>query len=279
MARVEVVHWNPLRRRRRTLRERLLGRHPAVPVDNFGDLLGPLVVRLLLAARGVEADPTDDAAPARLLAVGSILHLARDGDTVWGSGVNGKIPLDEVRARSLDVRAVRGPRTREALARLGVQAPAVYGDPALLLATLDPRLRAWAADPVHDVTLVPNVHDLPAHRGHPALVSPTAPLDTVLERVARSRLVVGSSLHGLVVAESLGIPARAVVAGHEDPLKYDDYYRGTGRDGFHPAASVAEAVRLGGEPAPRWDPGPLLAAFPEDLWAPAPARGAGAGAA
>ncbi|WP_165350405.1 polysaccharide pyruvyl transferase family protein [Xylanimonas protaetiae] len=262
---VEVVHWNPRRRRRRTLAERLLGRHPTTPVDNFGDLLGPLVVELLRRSRGLPAD--GGTGPGRrLLAVGSILHLARDGDVVWGSGVNGKIPLAALRARRLDVRAVRGPRTRDVLAGLGIDAPAVYGDPALLLPLVDPRLRAWAATPVHDLTVVPNVHDLAALADHPAVVAPTAPLDAVLERVARSRLVVGSSLHGLVVAESLGIPARAVVAGHEHPLKYDDYYRGTGRDGADAAATVEEAVRRGGAPPPRWDPEPLLAAFPADLW-------------
>ena len=50
--------------------------------------------------------------PRRLLAVGSILHLARDNDVVWGSGVHGKIVVRRHQFKQLDAREVRGPLTR-----------------------------------------------------------------------------------------------------------------------------------------------------------------------
>ena len=45
----------------------------------------------------------------RLFAIGSVLHNARDGETVWGSGINAKIPEAQHRFRRLDVRGIRDP--------------------------------------------------------------------------------------------------------------------------------------------------------------------------
>jgi pyruvyltransferase len=91
-------------------------------------------------------------------------------------------------------------------------------------------------------------------------------VDAVLRRIASSELVVGTSLHGIVLAEAFGIPARLIRPGVEPMLKYQDYYGGTGRERFTVADSVEDAIHLGGEVAPSWDAEPLLGAFPEDLW-------------
>lgn len=266
--RVEVFHWNP---RRPLLRGRLAKRTRFGPrIDNFGDLLGPVVVDALRARLGRTGPAVRD---AQLLSVGSVLHFARDGAVVWGSGRNGKIEPERHTATRLDVRAVRGPRTRAFLRERGIEVPEVFGDPALLLPGLFPRLREIA--PRHDVLVVPNLNDLGLDAaGHPRL-DPRRPLWKCLETIAAARLVVGSSLHGVIVAEALGIPARLVLPAAESRLKYEDFYAGTGRDAFTPAQSVAEAVRMDGEPPLAWDPAPLEAAFPAELWQPADAGAEG----
>ncbi len=76
----------------------------------------------------------------------------------------------------------------------------------------------------------------------------------------------GSSLHAIVVAEAFGIPSRVVESKVEHHFKYADYYAGTGRGSYSPAATVREAVRAGGEPLPNLSVQPLLDAFPADLW-------------
>lgn len=244
---VSLTSWRPDRRR-----------------SNFGDALSAVVVEAMLAARGLTlASPA--ARPRRLLAIGSILHFAREGDVVWGSGFNGKVPVTAHRFQTLDVRAVRGPLTRAFLAERGVVAPAVYGDPALLLPTLfGDRFQRHEGD---RLSVIPNLHDLPLVAGRPDVVSPFDPWDQVVDRLLRSRFVVASSLHGAIVAEAFGVPARFVrLSETESRLKYEDYLLGTGRTDEPFATSIDEALDMGGMSPPRFDAAGLVAAFPFDLW-------------
>lgn len=250
-----VVRWNP---------ERPHGQSGEVaPVNNFGDLLGPLIVdRLVQRMPGAVAQRD---AP-RLLALGSVLHLAEDGDVVWGTGVNGKMPLSQISASNLDIRAVRGPRTRAILRSLGHSVPETYGDPALLLPELFPETVTWAANKTRSVTVIPNFNDFDPESDDPRVVSPRAELWGIIRAIAESELVVGSSLHAIIVAEALGVPARACLSDHENYLKYVDYYAGTGRTRVHLARNAAEAIALGGVPRGETDLAALLASFPADLW-------------
>ena len=83
----------------------------------------------------------------------------------------------------------------------------------------------------------------------------------------KSRLVISSSLHGLIVAEAFGIPARLLkMTMIEKLLKYQDYYESTGRPHFQYATSVQEALRMGGEPPGHIDIMPLLKSFPHEYF-------------
>ncbi len=241
---------------------------PVSGARNFGDHLARVLVTKILADRGHVIEEAVRA-PRRLLTVGSVLHFARTGDVVWGSGVNGKA-IDEGHHRygTLDVRAVRGPLTREFLMRRGIAVPEVYGDPALLLPTVFPgRFRAVRRR--HHV-VVPNLHDLEAlqRQGVVDLVSPLESWNRCIARILEAELVVASSLHGIVIAEAFGIPARYVrLTDTEKPFKYDDYMMGTGRARIGAATSIGEALEMGGMAPPVFDAQRLLGAFPIDLWA------------
>ena len=263
MPRVRIFSWNP---RRSTLPPRVARWLPVGHrVNNFGDLLGPLVVSSILARHGIR--PAQGLRECTLFSVGSVLHFANDGDVVWGSGVNGKMPAESYLFDRLDVRAVRGPLTRDFLRGRGIAVPARFGDPALLLPDLAPELFAMTPRNQHEITVVPNFNDFPGYAVEPNVLDPRAPLEVCLRRIAGSRFVAGSSLHGIVVAESLGIPARVIASTAEHPFKYEDYYRGTGRDGVEAAGSVKEAIAMGGRGLPEFDADSLMAAFPVDLWA------------
>jgi len=255
---VEVVHWNP--------RKPIFRGHFRIGqrVNNFGDLLGPVIANRLLDRAGIVAESKQE--ERRLLAVGSILRLAGEGDTIWGIGANGKSLNQSFNFSSLDVRAVRGPLTKNFLENRGIAVPDVFGDPGLLVGHLWSRRELIGSAKKKAVAVVPNFHDYPTVPARNGLVNPTSSLWKVIGEIASSDLVVGSSLHGLIVAESLGIPARLVVSGTEPLFKYQDYYEGSGRGRFDPADSIDDAIKMGGEPLPDWDPKPLENAFPFDLW-------------
>ncbi len=82
----QVVHWNP---RRRLARSGPLWRVPKSTKreGNFGDLLGPIVVRRICEKRDLRIDVSPY---TRLLAIGSIINvLGRAGDVIWGAGIHG----------------------------------------------------------------------------------------------------------------------------------------------------------------------------------------------
>ncbi|GAA2456234.1 glycosyltransferase [Agromyces soli] len=259
---VRCVRWNP---------ERADEEGRTAPVSNFGDLLGPLVIRRIVETRRIRFASS---ASRRLLSVGSVMHFANPGDVVWGTGVNGKIGTQPL-PPSLDVRAVRGPLTRAVLTARGIEAPEVFGDPALLLPELWPELVRRPRPKRRALTVVPNLNE--TARFAPALSrSPIGDPWAIIDDLAASEFVTGTSLHALVVADALGIPSRPIAPENESTFKYLDYYAGTGRSDVRFAHTVEEALELGPVPAPEFDAAALLAAFPIDLWAgtgaPRPSR-------
>jgi pyruvyltransferase len=258
---VDVRYWNP--RLHTVARFLNYGPHR----NNFGDVLGPVIVERILAKRVGE--------PRRmrrrnLLAVGSILHFARNNDVVWGTGRNGKISDHWHRFRNLDVRAVRGPLTAEFLQSKDIEVPTVYGDPALLVPLLFPELKGRPK--TRAVSVVPNLHDIAIvpDKLQQLVVLPTASWRECLFAIAESAYVVSSSLHGIVIADALGIPSRLVRSpGEVNSYKYDDYFLGTGRSPEEAASSFSVALNEGPVSADlydSWSPERLLAAFPSDLW-------------
>jgi len=238
--------------------------HPADGSRNFGDHLSRIVVESVAREHGRTLDD-EVASPRRLLAIGSSLHFARDGDTVWGCGINGKIPTERITARRLDIRAVRGPKTAAILRELGLAVPDIYGDPALLL----PRYfrGRFPLTGMLDYVVVPNFHDVALIAESERKVSPKWGWNRCIAAIVSARFVVASSLHALIVAEAFGIPARQLrLSDTESQFKYDDYAQGTGRLSLTPARSIEQALEMGGEPPPCFDERSLLAAFPIELW-------------
>ena len=233
---------------------------------NFGDYLSSVVVNKLAA----EADCFLDEArstPARILAIGSILHFARDGDVVWGSGVNGKIPVEKHIFRWLDVRAVRGPLTRDFLIRRGIDVPEIFGDPGILVAELLGNRFQKSAERRTPVTFVPNLHDLAEMDGWENVISPLDPWAAVVSRISMSSVVISSSLHGLVVADAFGVPCTYLrLSEGESILKYEDYVAGVGRPRLDITRSREEAVRASPMDPVNPDLSKLKASFPYDLW-------------
>jgi pyruvyltransferase len=223
----------------------------------------------MLALRELVTDEPAER-PTSLFSIGSVLHFARDGDTVWGSGRNGKIAESEHRFAALDVRAVRGPLTRQFLLDRNIACPAVYGDPALLVPQLFPmRFRRKAI--AGKIGIVPNLNDLESVSGQEGnerrVIDPTRRWDRVIDEILSCEMVIASSLHGLIIADAFGVPCAQVrFSDTEHDFKYADYHHGAGRAEFWCSSNVDAALARGPLPPVSFDPQPLLAAFPYDLW-------------
>ena len=100
---------------------------------DFGDYLSFLKLGERIVGRPIKTKI--GAKQKKLLAVGSIFAKASDGDIIWGSGVSGKrLNKSDYTFTSLDIRAVRGPLTRQFIMKnFNIDCPEVYGDPVLLL--------------------------------------------------------------------------------------------------------------------------------------------------
>lgn len=263
MGNVDVLSWNPVRVTEGEAGPRL--------VNNFGDLIGPLLIERMLGS--VASDGSEPSTAPVLVSVGSILHFAPPGAVVWGTGVNFKLSSKlPSQLATLDIRAVRGPYSARAITAGGGVAPRVFGDPALLLPRYMPELHHWGRAGSGRLLVVPNLNDLDTMsdvaRDHGyEVLDPRGPLRSVLRAVAQSGFVVGSSLHAIVIADSLGIPARFVASSAEGAFKYRDYLAGTGRPLTRIAPDVETAIELGGHAGVDVDLDELKASFPRDLWA------------
>lgn len=208
---------------------------------NFGDALSRIVTAHVSGRAVQHSRP----AQADLFAVGSILQIVRrnfsDKSTpknnapwIWGSGVLHHIPNGFL--ENVQVALLRGPVTA---ALLGLQTNR-FGDPGLLIADAlgdkpkrgdriglvphhsqidDPMVRAVAAsDPAFD------------------LIDPRGEPEVVCQQIGACRHVFASSLHGLITADSYGVPSTWVWPGDQGYLKYHDYAASIGRAMIAPEA-------------------------------------------
>lgn len=271
---VDVLSWNPVQGGQAGSAHKR--------VDNFGDLLGPLLVERIAGLDAKQGVVPVRAKTPVLLTVGSILQFAPPGAVVWGSGVNFKLASKlPTGLHTLDIRSLRGPHSARAILARGGSAPDVFGDPALLLPRYLPELLTWRSEGRGGLLVAPNLNDFDrmaaeARSKGLAVVDPRAELYSVLRLIAESEFVVGSSLHAIVVADALGIPARFASSPVEGGWKYRDYLAGSGRPLTVIAEDIDHASRLGGHEPINVDLERLRGAFPQDLWgaeasAPAPA--------
>lgn len=234
---------------------------------NFGDHLSVQLVERIIKKRVKIAAPNEH---KKLLAIGSIMRVAKNGDVVWGSGVSGKsLDPKKYHFKNLDIRAIRGPLSRAYLIKnFNINCPEVYGDPALLFPLFFPEFKKNPY-PIYEYIIIPHYSEMRlfSKRIFSNVISPTSNWKIIVKAICNSKFVISSSLHGLIVAESFGIPARLLrITNNELLFKYKDYYYGTGRYNFKPATSIEEALRLKGEAPFKCNLQKLIEVFPYEYW-------------
>ncbi len=187
---------------------------------NFGDTLTKILLEKLFNVK-VEFARVGS---AELFGIGSITEYIPDGfsGTVLGTGqMRRDSQLDLTNANVL---ALRGPLTGDA---------PVYGDLGLLCSLFAPPRRV-----MYRMGIVPHFRDGDliqrpefAKKGN-IEISMLDPFDVVLKRFSACELIVTSALHGIILADALGIPRRWENSLHVygGGFKFEDYAAGMGFD-------------------------------------------------
>lgn len=204
---------------------------------NWGDALNPYLIEKL-SGRSVRYDENQHC--WKHLAIGSILHRADRYSLIWGSGMIAPNALP--RSQPHAIYAVRGPLTRKSLINAGIPCPAVFGDPALLLPRYfnPPREVKWK------IGVIPHYVDedhpwIQSIRGEEGvrIINVRSGIEEFVHKVLSCEVILSSSLHGLICADSYRIPNRRLrlsdgITGGS--FKFNDYYGGI-------ATEVDRAVR------------------------------------
>lgn len=243
---------------------------------NFGDELNHYIFEDLLGRR-VQAveEPWNDT--PHLMFIGSMIRRATSKTLIWGAGL-----IDEYRlpaAPPSKIACVRGPLTKKRLLHTGLLLPnrnVILGDPALLLSFLSP-IRP-KRKPNYDIGLIPHYADrdllstslwrspiriLKNRLRRSQERSPTESelsfgdikariIDVqgggcaqIIEQICDCAFIASSSLHGLIVADALGIPNTWIKLGDNldgGAFKFIDHMRSVGRYDVNPLLLCSKQI-------------------------------------
>lgn len=208
--------------------------------ENWGDAIAPLLAFRLSGKQPVNNrdifNPRDRPV---FTTIGSMLGVIDAPNvTVWGTGfVDSRA---SVQRGDLDVRAVRGPMSRQKLIDSGIKCPDVYGDPALLF----PLLYRPQAVREYSLGIIPHFKEqsMPAvqqlmHQDDVLIIDIRGGVKHVVDQINRCERIASSSLHGLVAADAYQVPAIWVRFSDRpagDGFKFRDYLASTGTRGGEP---------------------------------------------
>lgn len=200
---------------------------------NFGDILSRYIVEKIT---GHEMPVTDRKDSCKMVAIGSLIanETVHPGGVFWGTGMHVE-KLDYATPMFPTVfHAVRGPLTRERLMNAGYQCPPIYGDPALLL----PKFYKPKSGKKYKLGCIPHM----IHADHlmctedvkkiniELMNNDNASIESTVDEINECEAIISSSLHGVIVANAYGIPARYMRV-HSMPLsgieglKFSDYFQ------------------------------------------------------
>lgn len=174
--------------------------------------------------------------------VGSILEYTLKqeiGSIVWGSGFKYyHETVDSDKLQKHRFLAVRGPKTRDIIVRNGGNCPEVYGDPIILLSKyyplncpikykygIIPHKLDRHLDVVEAMSRIPGVVIID-------VMNYSNWRDTV-EMIVSCEMVISSSLHGIIISDSYGIPniwARFSDYIDGKGFKFEDYFAGVDKN-------------------------------------------------
>lgn len=173
-----------------------------------------------------------------IFGIGSIISCSNENVVVWGSGIineNDNIP----EAKFL---AVRGKYTQKRIQQLGMKAPEVLGDPALLL----PLVFKTESEQKYEVGLIPHYIHYEALKKKYAgsqikVINLLDPIEKVITDICGCKLTLSTSLHGIIVSHAYSVRSLwvrfseiAEIKLGGDNIKFADYFSSVNLEEYLP---------------------------------------------
>ena len=240
---------------------------------NVGDYLSEVIYNYMLEYNNL--DPNKIVSKTiHLMAVGSLVGMYEFDSVVWGSGIhcvdNIKNVYRQSKYRKYDIRLLRGPITGEIMKSAGYQVPNVYADPAVIMPLIyktDVRVKEYEVSVILHLSQkqekqynIEGLHYIDVE---------THDYKKFIDEIIKSKMVVSSSLHGIILAESYGVPAIFLKSGmNNEMLKFYDWYFSTDRYNVVAVNSISEALTSEKMQLPdiKMMQKNVIETFPKDLW-------------
>lgn len=192
---------------------------------NFGDLLNISIIEEILSVKVVKSNGNFR---NHLLGIGSVLELANNRSTIWGSGF--MFEDGQMRGRPPHILALRGQLTLRKMERqLNEKLKVPLGDPGYLYPSI---FGCKANLQSGKVGVLPHYSDL-AHQSLLGplpddflLIDPMRSPKAVLADMCKCSCIITSSLHGCILGDALGLRVKRLkFFGTLDrsDFKYHDY--------------------------------------------------------
>ena len=204
---------------------------------NLGDSMVPWLIEKVSGVNYQYSNPWQ-CSGLHMMSIGSILQLANPDSVVWGTGFISQESRWKKKPKL--IYSSRGPLTRDKISELGMSCPKIYGDPALLTSRYIDSIHKPKAG---QIGIIPHYVDkrianlFENNKNIKIIDIETSDIYNFISEILECEVVASSSLHGIIISESFGIPSTWIklsdgIAGGE--FKFQDHYRGTGRIGIKP---------------------------------------------
>lgn len=210
--------------------------------NNWGDALNPILIENLTGKKPILSTEVFNIKKNNVYCViGSILEIPSEKNLiVWGSGFISSNSQFKVKPK--EIYAVRGPRTRELVLKNGIYCPEIYGDPAMLY----PCFYRPKIEKKYKLGIIPHYVDQNNPLLNPfknesfvLIIDMLSGIRKVVDDICSCEIIASSSLHGIIAADSYGIPSIWIEFSKKvkgDGFKFYDYFESVGRENEFPLA-------------------------------------------
>lgn len=199
---------------------------------NVGDLASPYLFSKISGHEITPIPLRELSEQQHYMGVGSTLAHSDGNTVVWGTGI--QMATLSPKSQPLEFIGVRGPLTKARMEELGYGEVSAIGDAALCM----PQFYFPSENPKFEFGLIPHYVDEDApfcdlcrEKGG-LIISPHQEVEPYLTQLVQCKIILSSSLHGLIFAHAYRIPALWVRISDRvfgEGFKFRDYYAFMGR--------------------------------------------------